>query len=323
MKSKFFRFFIMIMCAMGIGVSAAGCGFGIFGGAGSDTAVETTEVSTENDGNKDKKEEITEAPVVSFSEQEAEAAFRSLFEKALACVKNDDKEGFKNLFVFDEETEETNEYINGNYDNLKKYISDAYPITRYYIIGGDGKAFGAGIRNSIVSGRYPDFRCMYHNLYYPISCKKGDWAFDFTSETGEAIYKATEGVYPEECVAASKDGRNCVDFSNGADYTWTRENITVPGSIDANVYLAWQNQDGSVEMLLNVKNGTDEVRSIYNYDITFTDDSLGEILNISRSGDMLAPGTSRNYVVKADPSEVKTGMEKWGSVHVDVHRRSD
>ena len=70
MKSKFFRFFIMIMCAMGISVPAAGCGFGAFGGAGSDTAVETTEESTENEDKKDSKEETTEASVVRAGEPE-------------------------------------------------------------------------------------------------------------------------------------------------------------------------------------------------------------------------------------------------------------
>ena len=70
MKSKFFRFFIMIMCAMGISVPAAGCGFGAFGGAVSDTAVETTEESTENEDKKDSKEETTEASVVRAGEPE-------------------------------------------------------------------------------------------------------------------------------------------------------------------------------------------------------------------------------------------------------------
>ncbi len=40
---------------------------------------------------------------------------------------------------------------------------------------------------------------------------------------------------------------------------------------------------------------------------------------MKQGGDMLAPGTSKNYVITVDAGDIKTGTQKWTKIYNNVY----
>ncbi len=254
MKKKISGIIAMIAFVAGTGVVTAGCSLGGSEGA----KVEATEEAVkdtigQSEVVEQSKKEETHIVDKKFSDEEAKQACKSLFEKALECVRNGDKEEFDSLFIADEKNEDWKKGVDEQYTYLQKYISDDYPNTDYYVIGGNGITFAVGILNTLVSGRYPDTKFLSYNLYYPLTNIDGEWRFDYTKKASDDINVCTEHLFPKEIWDAEKNGRNCTRFDSG-DFSWTNPDLTIPGVLATNVYLAWQNADGSVGLLVNIKN---------------------------------------------------------------------
>ncbi len=77
-------------------------------------------------------------------------------------------------------------------------IYDNYPITDYFVIGGDGNYFAFGIINSIVAGKFPNTDYKTHNLELSLSYDGKEWSIDNTDEAANRISAATKHCYPDE-----------------------------------------------------------------------------------------------------------------------------
>jgi len=256
----------------------------------------------------------------SITNEQAKLAFQNLMEQTLDYVRNEDYNAFASLY-----RNASEEAINSDYQYYHDtIIGDGYPDFAYTAFAGDGTHFMGFMQNSLTSGYYPDYRTMQHNTSLSFSYVDGEWKFDYSEEIMNALNQILlNDYYPAECMQSAGITGNGIDFSNGADFSWVNEDIVIPGSLAANIYLAWQNEDGSVGLLLNVKNGTNEIRAMNSITVTFTDDTLGTIFNETFSGENIAPGKAKNYLLTVDAARVMTGRQKWGSVHYDVDTQSN
>ena len=315
MKKKMFGLLAMGMCVVSLGVFTTGCSF--LGTGGSEAG--SSDVAQGDSGKEGETETQKETEAEKkFSNEEAIEASKQLFEKAVDCVKNEDREGLRDLIIYDDRDEIDQKYIDNFFEMVKTYVSNNYTSTEYYNICGDGKTFATGILSSLVSGQYPDTKSMKYTIYLGITYTDGKWGIVNSEEGTSKINEMLINNFPTEVKDARENGRNCTRFET-FDLTWLDPTVVIPGTLDASVYLAWQNEDGSVGILVNVKNGTDEIRSINSIDVTLTDESLGEILYVERTGEMIEPKRSRNYTITVDPADVKTGTETWTQISAHVH----
>jgi hypothetical protein len=252
------------------------------------------------------------------TQAEAKKAFQTLFEQALEDCRNDDEKAFFDHFRYPEGKEDQ---VSNTYKYLKdEYLSSEYPDTQYACIG-DGTYYIGAVLNTISSGQYPNTKSMNNTAVFAYSYKNGKWKFDGSDSAQTAFMEECTDLIDPSCKEAYQAGRNFRFF--GSDFSWIDNDIVIPGVLAENVYVAWQNEDGSVGYLLNIKNGTDEIRYIYNIVSTFTDKDLGEICSSTVGDEMIAPGTSKNYIITVDADDVNTGNKKWGSVEVNCDCDSD
>ena len=257
---------------------------------------------------------IKEAKAVEVDE-EALAAFETLFETALDCAAKEDKDAFTALFK-DPDDETISSIIDSYYDYYSTtYITDDFPDTGYSILWGNGTYYMGFVLNTLCEGEYPDTTYTSHCGYLAFSHLDDEWLFDYTTEARSTLNSSetSEALYPEGMYEAAVNGRNAVDFSN-SDFSWINMALVVPGTVDSKVYLAWQNEDGSVTCLLNVKNGTDQEYTISTEDFKLADDDLGTIF-IADTGSLgtIAPGQARNFLLSVGAADVLTGTEVWES----------
>ena len=271
-----------------------------------------TKESTASAGEKDSVSEELEVKGGDVpTTGQAKEALEMLTQKVLTTCGNEDMEGFKSLYY---KSAEFTEAISNNYNVFREVLKADYPNWQYSIVYSEGNHFFGYVMNALTAGTYPDTRCIYNDLTLPFSFVNGEWLIDLSDENLKAMNAGVESLYPSAMNDAMNAGRNAVTFHKNANYSWLDTNIYIYGCVHAEVELLWQNEDGSLDFLLNIKNGTDEIRSINSVTVTATDDALGEIFSKTFGGDMIKPHSAKNYTLHIDASEVKTGTQTWGNV---------
>lgn len=270
-------------------------------------ATETTETQVIEDGDV-------------VSRDTAKAELQKLFDQALEYTRNDDYSSFCTLV---RGVDDNKESIDNLYNILKKVIENDYPDFAYDIVWDDGTYFLCFIQQSMTTGAYPDYNNKYYFFDATISYMNNEWLFDCTPTADEkwSCEEYIKSVMSDEILAAYDAGRNASVFG-GSDVSWINGDIVIPGALVSTVYLMWQNEDGSVDVMLEIKNGTDGIRNVYNIDVTITDDELGDVLNVSTDGGMIDPGKTKQITIHVDANEVKTGTSKWGNLHSNVNTDS-
>lgn len=249
--------------------------------------------------------------------EEAEDAFKRLFQIAFDLVEKEDLESYLDLFV---DPDPDNEYVNTLYDFIIGCKENSYEDTCYGMVGGDGTYFVGNVMKSLTSGVYPNTKTMSSYSYCTISYKEGKWKFDNQDEEHwhEIIWKEL----PQEYIEAEEAGRNAMMIAGieggGVCFAWMCSNMVVPGALETNVRLIWQNEDGSVGVLVNIQNGTDEIRNVDKIYVTATDDALGEIFYSEVRGTNIPPNKSENFVFDVPADDIQTGTEAWGIVRVQT-----
>lgn len=280
---------------------------------GESKAEDTEEIPEDKEAVEEIPEEQEEEEVIVIEEEalatneQAKQAGQTLYEKARGYAEAGDEAGFSSLYInTDQDT------ITTDYNSCKEWINDGYPDYQYYTVCGDGQYFYVGIMNSLTTGTAPDTRSMWNNGASTISYKDGEWKFDMSEEASAIINEKVMEVYPKGLLDAANNGRNATSFER--DFSWVDSKVTVLGAFDARVYYAWQEEDGSVNVCVSVRNGTDGIQAVKNMAVTLTDENLGEIINESYAGESIAPHTSKFYTINIPAENIKTGTEQWGSV---------
>lgn len=242
--------------------------------------------------------------------EDAKAAFQDLIEQALDCVQQDDKDSL--LALYTENTTEEN--IDNLYGNIKNVNVDKYPDKQYFVYGGNDEMYMCEAFYSVTAGTLPNTDSETMSLSSGLRYTEDGWKLDASEETQTEMVEILKNIYPEQFKNAMDNGRNIATFEYG-EYSWVKNNIVIPGAVDGKVYAVWQNEDGSVTFMINVKNGSDEAQYIKNISFSLENESLGTIAEGEHEGDIISPNKSKNYVFTVDASKVNTDDKTWGIIH--------
>ena len=237
---------------------------------------------------------------------DAETAIAQLVDELLTAARNDDYEAFASHYINTSE-----EKISSDLQGLQKEYTD----TTTRVLNDDGEYCLGFVYRSSCAGTYPNYRSFYSSWVLPTSWQDGKLVVDYGSESADAANSWIPEV-PDEAENAANDGGNCARFG-GYDFSWLFDDVVITGAADANLYLMWQNKDGSVDCYICFKNGTDATRAVTKTEITVTDNDTGEtIISFTDTNAHHAePGKSVCYTVHVPATEVMTGTEIWGSLH--------
>lgn len=212
---------------------------------------------------------------------------------------------FENQIVEELDTDE--------YDNRVVTVVEELPEDDLYYIS---------IVYYTVAGTHPDTD--NENMSYSGTVKEQDGELYFTGSSSDMqkmsdVMIEDTDIFPSDLLEAIKAGRNSqlIDPNN---YMWLNEDEPVyEGATTINGKFAWQNEDGSVDMVLLIQNGTD--KNIYYSDgtVTLTDQSLGEIgswdIDIDET---VLSGDVETISYTFDASTINTGTQPWTATDVQV-----
>lgn len=257
-------------------------------------------------------ETVVETEAVDTFNTEGAAAFEALFEKAMTCVEEYDVEGFMELY---RDAEDCEEQITSDFMYLSEYMTEMNEKSRYSILCGDGTYFAGYIMNYETEGKYPEAESFCNHMTVSLSCVNGEWLFDDTEAAAKAAAAYSASIYPDEMNDARKKSRNAADLSNG-DYSWTDASMVLPEDLIGTVYLAWENQDGSISLLLNIKNGTATDIPVDSATIEVADAMYGELCTAEWKGATVKSYTSENFVINVPAADLEVEADEW--IELDV-----
>ena len=254
-----------------------------------------------------------------FTMEEAEAIFAELFQQALGYCRNGNYEGFSGMFTLISDQAEVEQLY---YDIINEYIPAGYPDTTYMILMGDGRFFLGSVLNSVTTGAYPNSVTKTLSTDMELVYINGEWKFDLSSE-GQAIFDSfDDAVLTEEALNAKNAGRNFTCFNKG-DYSYLFSDVVFENVLKADLYVMWQNGDGSVSCLLNIKNGTGGTRTINTVNLKATDSAAGVIFDYQfEFGATISPGTSGNCLITIPAEQVLSGTAVWSQIEYEVNYTS-
>ncbi len=287
---------------------AALVGCGSKNEAPAEPQVQETEAETETETVEDVSDEDV------FNAQ-AKMEFQKLFEEAIKCCEDYDIDGFYALY---RDGEEDQDQIDLDYSYLSEsFIPAMYENTRYSVIGGDGTYFMGYIENYETEGTYPDATSTSNHLTVSLSYVNGEWKFDDSEAAAKAAEAYSASIYPEEMVMAKEKSLNTVDLSD-SDYSWTESTSVLPDEVIGKVYLAWENSDGSISILLNVKNGTSTDKTVDSATIYMTDSMLGELFTTTWEGQTVKANTAENFIINIPVDEQTETTDVWVDLNANT-----
>lgn len=236
--------------------------------------------------------------------------FKTLFNNAITYASSGKKEDFSSLFITDSESPYS---IDEMYNLFQKYATEGYSDFSYGIIMSDGTHFYVQVINSTYTGKHPNTKHMSKADPFIVSYEDNTIKFDISNNTINIISPMFEKLFPNEFISVGNNNKNATQFSP-YDLSWCVPNMVINGVLVSNVYLAWQNEDGSVTCMINIKNGTSDIISLGTASITITSKDLNAVVfSVNKNiNETIAPNTSKNYTFIIPADEIRTGTSFWG-----------
>lgn len=143
------------------------------------------------------------------------------------------------------------------------YNINGFPDYLYYVIPLDdkGEYYLGGINNYSTENDQTEMTSYLLTISFLDGCCK----IDCCSEAEELAIQAD--IYPDGMKDAESNGRLSRRI-NENDLSFAAENAVIDNIFSAGTYCIWQNEDGSLDVGVSFKNGTDEVRNFKNATIT-------------------------------------------------------
>ncbi len=149
--------------------------------------------------------------------------------------------------------------------------------------------------------------------YYYYSKENGSWnsypELMIPDSVKTAIY---EDYLPAGFMEARRSGRNWCLYPKSF---WIGEGAVFRSAIKMETAALWQNEDGSADVYILCRNGTDRLGAEYNYWILLQNDREEEVISCWGRFDAdrvtVEPGSVKGYLLHLEPEEVLTGTGKW------------
>ena len=276
------------------------------------------EPATETQIESISSDEIIVAGADIKTDDEARAALKDLWEQACTCVRNGDTAGFAQLYKGEQS------FIDKMYAEFRDVIlpeENEYPTTQFGVVQDDGTYFVGLIERSVSSGtKQTSSSWMCRDRTITFSYSDGEWRFDGTDEVRKALEKAYIHNIPEAAIQAFENGRNFMLFGDDYELRWADTTLVIPMNIGGKIYCMWENEDGSLGLLLYLSNGTDTITSFSTTEVIVESSNLGTMVDKDFGGEMLAPNSARNYVLTIPREDLPVDISAdWGEVSTNVH----
>lgn len=247
-----------------------------------------------------------------ITNEQAEEQFKRLTDQAINFCRNGNYDAFAALF-----RNTDNNTIEDTYQMFQQIIDSGFPDYDYTVCGGNGTYFYGYLQTNLTSGYYPHCNTMQCYLQYPFSYMSGEWKLDHSEDAQIAVTEELmNNEYPEEFRNACDAGRNAIHDDQFP--TSLNGGIVIPGNLEAGTYFIWQNEDGSVGLVITVKNGTADIRHVSSVSVALSDNPIGTIFDTTFYIDRnIAPGKVENYTFTVEFDQVFSGWSSWGSEGVD------
>lgn len=143
------------------------------------------------------------------------------------------------------------------------YNNNGFSDYLYYVIPLDdkGEYYFGGIINYSTNNNGTEMTSYLLTISFLDGCCK----IDCCSEAAELASNAN--IYPDGMKDAESNGRLARRL-NESNLSFAAENAFIDDIYIANTYCIWQNKDGSLDVAVSFKNGTNEIRNIKNVTIT-------------------------------------------------------
>ena len=245
--------------------------------------------------------------------EEVKLAYDELIEKAMEYNKEGNWKGFSSLFTASTSSDHIERAYNMFSNNHDRWN---YPDVQTEVVWDDETYYLCQNTRSKHVLKEDDKSSTYCGWCSMLITKEDDkWKFSIITDDDFG----QKDIYPREFLDALDEGRNCVVIDEG-DWSWVNCKIVFPEDFVTKVYLVYQNSDGSVDVLVNIKNGTDIERTITKLTITLEDEQLGLISDFTTTNTVsVGAQKAKNIWVHIDAEYVRTGKSTWEyvSVHSD------
>ena len=243
-----------------------------------------------------------------ISEDDALDAFKTIISKAKRYVKNNDYTSYESLWVEDELG-----IVEAGYDNLNKCVTEGYTNEDYYVIcvlNDNEFAVGFMASKALKQGNNTKTSKMYFSVV--IKNTNAGWKLSGSKESNERfISKSLEMIPQNAKIAYQKQKMIAFD----TDYIWTNRDIVVEGDVTSMFTYMWENEDGTIEIMMNIMNGTYEVKNVDYFTVKVTNDN-GVVFDEKFVGPgLIEPQKSDCSIYIIPASRVYQDASKWGDMH--------
>lgn len=188
------------------------------------------------------------------------------------------------------------------------YNINGFPDYLYYVIPLDdkGEYYLGGIINYSSNNNQTEMSSYLLTISFLDGCCK----IDCCSEAAELASQAN--LYPDGMKDAESNGRLSIRL-NENDLSFAAENAVIDNIFSANTYCIWQNEDGSLDVAVSFKNGTDEIRNIENTTITvFTNDGDEVVVHEEHVNTLIDAKTTINHIahISAESLNIEIDSDK-------------
>lgn len=278
----------------------------------------TSEVITSIDDNASSGEssETTVDDIISesqtttsqVSEDDALDAFKTIISKAKRYVKNNDYTSYESLWEKDEVG-----MAKTVYDNLNRCVTEGYTNEDYYVICVlSENEFAVEFMASKALKQGNNTKTDRINLSLAIKNTNTGWKLNRSKESDERFNSQLLEMIPQNAKMAYQKQKISV-FSG--DYAWINRDVVVEGDVTSSFTYMWENEDGTVEIMMNIMNGTIEAKNVNYFTVKVTNDN-GVVFDEKFTGPGLIEPLKGNcsiYVIPA--SRVYQDASKWGNMH--------
>ena len=306
------RVILYAVCILTIAVSAAIKIKGLIDTKKDKTGTDTMGMVDSETGNS--------GTTATVSDEEALKAFKKLEQQAWSSLVSGDEDAYIGLFRCEEAGEAL---LRENFRLYHNEMQDVYNDCDYVLLCNEnGLCYGSATR-TLVSGEGVNVSYVRKEFTYPFSYKNGEWKLDVTSETGvvtenkvkETVYHALTDNFNE----ARKNGRNYALLC-GNNYIWLDSTLVYEGMLEGSVIAASQMADGSVEISVSLKNGTDKEQTVNACTVSLMT-SQGDVIVTDYCADVnviIEPYTSRMVEFTVPKESVQNIAVVWNEMKAGI-----
>ncbi|MDO4614910.1 MAG: sigma-70 family RNA polymerase sigma factor [Lachnospiraceae bacterium] len=251
-------------------------------------------------------EETAELPAA-VNDEELDRRALELYTQLLEYCDSD-PEAYRNLFVNTPE-----EYIENSKAECIAVAQQHYEKNAAAVILRYGDYYLIAAESYSVAGTHPD-NSVKSEWISPILAVETENGLKIEINDGVSEIlsdeKILEFIYGEKLVTAMNEGRNADAFQR--PLLFLSQHAYEEGFLAENTLYLWQNEDQSIDLALEIGNGTDGARMIHSGRIQLIDDQLGTIVDVDVPiNEMISTGDHKVCILHIDAKDVQTGAEPW------------